>query len=352
MRHFPQSMIETTERPGFWERCEDLLHVTPADKIEADSPIFGKILQHEILRRLKEALRSGKLPKSVTKAFHAPLAVGRTTALRGRIAFDKFSTPGPLLEVYEQQRHRAKQTPPTGHPLMIATDVAVHAFETDPEDPDNRPAVLHTSRGALCFPKLKTNVILATGVFPATTILMNSIPKELEGRAGTRVGGHFLTHIAARFPLPKPLHGMKYENHLEIGAQYISGEDPETRLQFHIQVTAIHSPNPQHDAADAGRLCPDYAAAASLEQLEGSERYVVVGEFMMFPTYILRQLISFAVCAALGELDEQSADSWVKHHAANPDPTTNIRLQVLPNEKVEKLWNCMDDATSVVLQCY
>ena len=52
-----------------------------------------------------------------------------------------------------------------------------------------------------------------------------------------------------------------------------------------------------------------------------------------------------AVCATLGEMDEKNRDSWVRHVPANPDVTTNIRLQVLPNAKTESCTEVMEDAT-------
>lgn len=51
------------------------------------------------------------------------------------------------------------------------------------------------------------------------------------------------------------------------------------------------------------------------------------------------------MCATLGELDEEYAESWVRHEPNNPDVTTNIRLQVLPNDKAMHLWDVMDTAT-------
>lgn len=56
-------------------------------------------------------------------------------------------------------------------------------------------------------------------------------------------------------------------------------------------------------------------------------------------------LVQFVVCATLGELDEENIESWVQHQPSNPDVTTNIRLQVLPNDKAMKLWKVMDTAT-------
>lgn len=271
MRDFPQSLKETASKSEFWKRCEELLQVTPANKIT--DPCFGQDLQTEIQHRLDANLRN--IP-TASMTNHAPLAVGRKTAVPNNVAFDKFSTPGPLLKIYEHQRKLAKTN--SGHPLMIATDTVVERFELDPEDSYNRPIVLHTSRGTLCFPKRDTNIILAAGAFPSTTILMNSIGDRLMGRAGSRVGGHYISHITARFPIGLLGNNVLSQKHLEIAASYLAGKDPKTDMQYHIQITAIHSPHPDgQDAEDAARLCPDYAAAATAEQLAGSEGHVILG---------------------------------------------------------------------------
>jgi hypothetical protein len=172
---------------------------------------------------------------------------------------------------------------------MIATDTVVERFDVDPNDPDQRANILHTSRGALCFPQSRTNIILATGTIPATTILMNSLG-DLKDRAGSRLSGHFLTHIAARFPITAPSDQDGFKKHLEIGAAYVAGRDPETQHQYHIQVTAIHSPHPETDAEDAGRMCPDYAAAATEAQLADSQRHIVLGSSYSPITYLLNSL--------------------------------------------------------------
>jgi len=83
----------------------------------------------------------------------------------------------------------ARKKIPDGKPLMIATDVVVERFEVDPES--NTAPVLHASRGPISLRSGKTNVILATGAVPATTILLNSIGDKLEGRAGKRLTAHF-----------------------------------------------------------------------------------------------------------------------------------------------------------------
>jgi hypothetical protein len=135
---------------------------------------------------------------------------------------------------------------------------------------------LETSRGTLCFPNGNTNIILAAGAIPSTTILLNSL-ESMKGRAGTRITGHFLTHIAARFPIDQNNFGLfQLQPRLEFAASYLAGRDPDSKLQYHVQITAMHSPNPEDDAVDAGREYPDYAAAATPEQLKGSENHVIL----------------------------------------------------------------------------
>jgi hypothetical protein len=106
-------------------------------------------------------------------------------------------------------------------------------------------------------------------------MLLNSFP-EAEKTVGKRLTGHFLTHIAARVPIS--VFGKLPENAgLEIAAQYVAGVHPDTGCQYHVQITAIHSPNPDRDAEDLARECPDYAAAATYAQLKGSEEHIVFG---------------------------------------------------------------------------
>lgn len=266
MRGFPKEVVALCSEEKFWERAEELLHVTTADKLS--TPIFGE-LQKEIDQRLMDGL---EYIRAADFAQPAPLAVGRKTSL-STLAFDKFSTPGPLLAIHGRQLELAKNK--KGSPLSIATNTTVERFEldVDGQGPSHSAVALHTSRGTLCFPSGKTNIILAAGAIPATTLLMNSVGEPLKDRAGSRLSGHFLSHIVARFPYEVG----KLKPHLEIAASYVAGRQKENDHQFHIQVTAIHSPHPETDAEDAARLCPDYAAAATREQLRGSERHVVLG---------------------------------------------------------------------------
>ncbi|KAJ3554999.1 hypothetical protein NP233_g12308 [Leucocoprinus birnbaumii] len=308
MRNFPKTLVDLAKREEFWTRAEELLHVTPADKLS--TPIFGN-LQDQIDERLVDGV--GRI-KGCDFAQSAPLAVGRKTSL-STLAFEKFSTPGPLLTIHGRQLDLAKKQ--EGSPLAIVTNTVVERFEldTDGDGPNHKAVVLHTSRGTLCFPSGKTNIILAAGTVPNTTLLMNSTGDSLKGRAGTRLSGHFLSHIVARFPLNVSALG----DHLEIAASYVAGRDKSNDHQYHIQVTAIHSPHPETDAEDAGRLCPDYAAAATKEQL--------------------------TVCASLGELSETNPHSWVRHNPHHPDATTNVKLQIDVSAADENLWKIMDEAT-------
>ncbi|KAJ7503482.1 hypothetical protein B0H11DRAFT_584623 [Mycena galericulata] len=321
MRNWPKSMKDTAANEEFWAKCTDLLHVVSADALH--DPTY-----QTLQRYIDTALQNGIKDETIENADFtqaARLAVGRVTSL-STLVFDKFSTPGPLLRISERQRRLAEEG--KGAPLTIATNVVVERFEVDPEDTLSRANVLHTSRGALCFPRSATNIILATGAIPAATIVMNSIGDQQKDRAGTRLSGHFLSHVAARFPIPEKVRKQsKVLDHLEIGASYLAGKDPANGLQYHVQITAIHSPNPEKDAEDAGRLCPDYAAAATEAQLKGSEEHIVL------------------VCAALGELDEGNSHSWVRHNPANPDVTTNIRVQVVLSEKDQSLRQVMHTAT-------
>jgi hypothetical protein len=265
MRQFPKSMKDTAANPSFWENCKKLLRVTTADQI--NDKIFGE-LQKEIDVKLKCAISEKKIHMA-EQAQPAPLAVGRITPT-SVIAFDKFSTPGPLLAIYEQQLELEKNG--KGSRLRIATGCVVKKFQTN----EQAATSLETSRGNLCFPRGKTNIILAAGAIPSTTILLNSLP-SMQNRAGSRVTGHFRTRIVARYPIdPNDVNPpCSKEGRLQIAASYIAGRDTQSKLQYHVQITAIHSPNPEVDAVDAGR---ESLAAATAEQLKDSKKHVVLGK--------------------------------------------------------------------------
>lgn len=266
MRSFPKSLTEAADET-FWKSAWGLLNVTSADQINQGA--YNKLQKHidNLLETGLDKIPTADLAEAATLAVGNPIP---TAAIR----FNKFSTPGPLLALQEKQRRLAKRG--TGSPLMIATNVVARSLRVD-EDNDNKVNILHTSRGDLCFPKGKTNVVLAAGAICNTTLLLNSLPK-MQGRAGSRLTGHFVTHVVARFPLSSELHKELRADGIEVGASYVAGRDGENGLQYHLQITAMHSPNPKWDAEDAARECPSYNAAASEAQLTGSENSIVIGE--------------------------------------------------------------------------
>lgn len=264
MRDFPASMKKTSEQPTFWKEAKKLLNVTPASEI--DDGVFGS-LQTAIDAILKDSI--GNIP-TADYVESAPLAVGRQSPT-SRLRFNKFSVPGPLLGILERQRQLAKND--KGAPLEIMVDcVAKNMIKGDD---DNIVRVIETSKGTLSWTGNKTKIILCAGTVPNATMLLNSFDSCRE-TVGKRLTGHFVTHISARCPV-KNIKGWKKEDTLKIAASYLAGRDPKNGLQYHVSVTALNSPHPEDDAEDAARECPDYAAAATLDQLRGSEDYVVFG---------------------------------------------------------------------------
>jgi len=264
MRDFPEAMKETAAQEKFWKEAKELLNVTSADKIK--DGIFDT-LQTAIDAILKRSVR--KIP-TADYAEPAPLAVGPRSPT-SRLRFNKFSVPGPLLGILEQQRHLAKAN--KGAPLEIMIDCAVKSMAKG--DDDDFVRVVETSKGTLSWTGNKTKIILCAGAIPNATMLLNSF-ESCRDTVGKRLTGHYVTHISARCPV-KNIKGWKKEKTLQIAAAYLAGKDPKNGLQYHVSVTALNSPNPKDDAEDAARECPDYAAAATLDQLTGSEDYVVFG---------------------------------------------------------------------------
>jgi hypothetical protein len=314
MRGFPESMLATAREAAFWPKAHEILNVTSAADI--DDTVFGHLqdMIDDKLRNISTHVPSADISEP------AKLAVGHrspTTTLR----FNKFSTPGPLLARYDTQRELAKKK--EGAPLEIRLNCTVQELGYCEEDGYVRG--ICTQDRIMAWKTKKPKVILCGGAFPNATLLLNSVPAA-ENTVGKRLTGHFLTHIAARVPI-SAFGPWDEKLGLEIAAQYVAGKHPETGCQYHVQITAIHSPNPRSDAEDLARECPDYAAAATYDQLAGSEKHVVF------------------VCATLGEFTENNPDSWLRPDPRNKDPTTNVRLQytLAPDDK--KLWDLMDTAT-------
>ncbi|KAJ5011942.1 hypothetical protein K4K57_004958 [Colletotrichum sp. SAR 10_99] len=236
MRDFPKEMIVSTKKPEFWYRARELLHVTGADKI-GDSVYSG--LQREIDQRLKDRLQE---VKTAEYSEPAQLAVGRAS-VTSNLRFNKFSTPAPLLKIYEEQK------PKNAASLDILLNCTVKTLGAVDDDEGHVHAI-ETTRGTITWQGDNTKVILCAG-----------------------------------------------------------------------------SPHPKEDAEDAARECPDYAAAATYEQLEHSTEHVVF------------------VCATLGEFSELNQENWFKMDPSNPDVTTNMELQYTLTKSDRQLWDTMDQAT-------
>ncbi|KAF9776085.1 hypothetical protein IL306_005774 [Fusarium sp. DS 682] len=313
MRDFPEAMKKTAGQEKFWNDAKDLLNVTRANQI--NDGIFGS-LQTAIDNILKHSVH--KIP-TADSAESAPLAVGRRSPT-SILKFNKFSVPGPLLGILEQQRQLAKAN--KGAPLEIMVDCAVKNMVKG--DDDNVVRVIETSKGTLSWTGNKTKIILCAGTVPNATMLLNSFD-SCRDTVGKRLTGHYDTHISARCPV-KNIKGWRKERTLKMAAAYVAGKDPKTGLQYHVSITAVNSPHPKDDAEDLARECPDYAAAATLDQLTGSEDYVLF------------------VCSALGEFNEKNTKNHVTLNKGT-DPTTNVTLQYTLSPEDYTAWDVMDKAT-------
>ncbi|KAL7932071.1 hypothetical protein V8C35DRAFT_323306 [Trichoderma chlorosporum] len=307
MRDFPKSMIDASKKEGFWPAAEKLLNVISADKIR--DGIYGE-MQKAIDDLLEKKLDQIPTADSVGPA---PMAVGPksdTSTMR----FNKFSTPGPLLALQERQRKLAQTG--EGRPLELMINCTVSGLQKD--DVGGVVRAIETNRGVLSWTDDDTKLVYALDSVPNATLLLNSFEecRPSKGNVGKRLTGHVRSNITAR--IPRDAIHWEGKNSLQLSCTYLAGKDPETHRQYHIGITAIHSPNPQADAEDAGRECPDYAAAATDEQVKDSEKYIV------------------SVSSGLGELDNDNTKNWVKLNNT-PDPTSNM-------------WNTMDDAIYKLLE--
>ena len=293
MDDFPEFMKTIARKPDFYEGADRLLNVQLADKIK--DPVFDSVLQKRFDHYLAQDINNDHAITGAESAEPARLATGVPVG-RPTTGFRQFSAVGSLLSINERQNRLARRNPPAGKPIMIATDVVVERFELEPAKDPTHARVLHTSRGPLTLRGGKTNVILATGAFPATTILLNSI-KGIKPRAGQRVTSHFRSQIKARFKPDYTWAQIPDDDGDPIGttvpvisACHVRGRDQETGgLQWHIQVNGTYEPvgyqgkglTAEERAVRSSRLftglAPDNGDTLTPEQLETSEGYVIVG---------------------------------------------------------------------------
>lgn len=308
MDGFPKFMKDIVRDPDFYKGADRLLNVKRADQI-AD-PVFQSALQTHFDFHLNQDIQLGEGNRTipgVRSAEPARLATGVPIGVK-TTGYRQFSAIGSLLAINERQNRLARQNPPAGKPLMIATDVVVHRFEIDDRRATHDPThahVLHTSRGPLTLRGGKTNVILATGAIPATTILLNSLDETIKNRArrlvppqpgtnptGQRLTSHFRSTIKARFR-PDDAWFTRDGNALPtnpvISACHIRGRDTanDSNLQWHIQLHGAHVPATYQNELDAEEkallssrlftgLAPDNQDTLTPEQMENSEGYVMI----------------------------------------------------------------------------
>ncbi|KZM44383.1 hypothetical protein OA92_06900 [Marinomonas sp. SBI22] len=326
MKGWPKKTIATAKE--YFASAEKLLRVQNADQIDANRdpiltrligqqrPVYGE-LQHKVQTLLNNANETGSIP-GVYRTQAAPLACDGKEV--DDIDFQKYSTPGPLLELVSQQQTLAKEG--KGSTLDIVTQCVVERIYNQ----DGTASALQTSRGVM--PINGAKLILAMGTLPPTTLVQNSFP-ELN-HIGERFSAHFISAITAR--VPKADLGLCSDNPLEMGACYVAGIGNNYDQQFHIQLTSISNQDPVKNAGTALRYMPDVVSTASMAQLESSEDYVVF------------------VCAVLGELDYDNKENWFKHYQQDKNITTNSLLQVVENQSDYETWNAMDKATFSVLE--
>lgn len=323
---WPEETVKAAE--DNFESAETLLHVQKADEIDSGRsdvfkkmisevrPVYGK-LQEVVQTRLKEY---GTDVKGIYRTEAAPLA--SDAKADDGIDFQKYAVPGELLELVMEQRTLAAEK--KGAKMDIAADCIVERIYQQ----EGQATALQTSRGVL--PIGKSDLVLAMGTLPPTTLVRNSFPMAVN--PGERFSSHFITSIVARVP-KEDFKGHDQFGELELGACYIAGVANDSfEQQYHIQLSALADENPIKNAGRALRYMPDVVATASMKQLTTSEDYVVF------------------VCAVLGELDFENNKTWFLNNDQDNNLTTNSLLQVTENKRDKETWDAMDEATFGILE--
>ncbi|KAF8421357.1 hypothetical protein EV426DRAFT_551212 [Tirmania nivea] len=318
LRDFPKSMRDIQNDKKFWERARNLIRVISAADIK--NGIYGE-LQKELDTRLSKVNGDSSIIPGAYKSEPTQMSVRPRPSTTRK--FHIYSIPSDLLALKLANPDQIKIR------LDCPVEGLVHRVSDSGSKVVERICVKGDHIG-LPLINPKTKVIVATSPIPVATLLLNSFP-HMERTVGKRLLGHFLTVLVARIPKSRFLEGIAS---FQFGANYVAGEDPETRLKYHIQVSTVHSPHPEKDADDVLRESPDYTTAPNFEHLESSEDYI---------------LFSFASHA---EMTERGSKSWIKinHGSQHMDRTSNITLQYLLTENDDKFWNNMDKATYRTLE--
>ena len=328
MAGWPQETIEAAERN--FGSAEKLLHVQKTSEVDTGrTPEFLKCLYQKrpvygpLQAQVQDLLTDKKTylqEIGIYRTEAAPIASAAENV--DGIDFQKFATPGPILEIEKRQAEREKKK--TGAALGIVSDCIVEKIVQQ----QGQATALQTSRGVL--PLGNAKLILAMGTLPPTTLVSNSFPDN--SKFGKRFSAHFITSIVAKVPKEDFESHTKFGS-LELGACYIAGvADNSYQQQYHIQLTALWDEDPIQNAGTALRYMPDVVATASLAQLQDSKGCVLY------------------VCAVLGELDYENKDNWFHSNSQDTNITTNSLLQITTKPIDLETWKAMDEATFLVLE--
>lgn len=337
MASWPKKLQEAVKKN--FRSATNLINVINADEIEkgiepgvlsksgVHRPVY-KLLQKKLQARLEENFTS---VDGVYRVQAAPLAV--SAPHQKNIDFSKYAVPAHLLSLADEHQDDSKDKV-----LKIATECIVERILHD----EGNATALQTSRGVVTVGNAK--IILAMGTMPPTTLLQNSFAKstfrdpnnfELE-KMGERFSSHFISSVIARIKVKDYGNDLEKLEGLEIGAFYVAGVEPKLNDegQYHIQLTALHDKDPKKNAATALRYMPDVVATASMDQLLGSEEYVVL------------------VCASLGEINFNNDENWFRQDNQSQG-ISNSLLQCVPDKENGndlKTWNAMDEGTFQTLE--
>ena len=332
---WPESVKDTIEE--YFPEAKKLLNVTYANEIDASEEkccVFG-----ELQNVLEERIKSCK-PAAIQRVDPASLALKSDTPRRGRV--QKLSVAEPLLNWLVARNEQPKEE---DNPLEIKLGCLVEKIVHQ----NGKAVALQTNKGK--FDLRDAKLILAMGVFPPTTLMLNSFPsfKQLAG-IGTRCSAHFRTSLVARIPLRSVVHSQdvydslmkKISQRPEVAAFYIPGTNPDSKRQFHIQLSAVLDATP--DKEKTMRHYPDVIPVPSKEQLSSSKE----------PPHII------FLCKNIGELDHANIDNWFRLNtkvpdndvncSENSDVTCNTTLQIVTNEKDLQVWDTLDESTFAILE--
>ena len=321
------------ERTELYPGQKELLMLVkePSEKEEAIvskllKPVYLK-LQRYITRLLADNKKKLRDFNDQADIFAEPanLAIGAGD-LSQELDFEKFSTPGPILELKAQHNDKFEIK---AH--CVVTRLII--------DEDGHVDEIETTKGNFKL-KRDAKVILAMGVLPPTRLLQVSLSKlpkftELVSKLGANFSAHFISTIVARVNIPK--RELEF-GAVEMGADYICGKLPNSDREFHIQLSSIHVKDFDSGGKLAVRYSPDVVASASENQLRDSSGKILF------------------VCAILGELSTNAGTFFYQENKLDskrqePSYFTNSTLALNQfSEEDERLRTHMESVTFKIIE--